>query len=98
MCSHICALKHLSESTESPDNALDELEGGLCALTEGLGQTLAIGTAHGASHAAVHATHAAHASHTTHTTIWTSTVHASSSIHATSVHASAIARSIARVR
>src|SRR5690349_11878582 len=71
MCRHVRAFQHLRESTKGTNNTLDQLEGGLRALSKALRQALRIvriprhaAPVHAASvHAsAVHAT-AVHASH-----------------------------------
>lgn len=76
MSGHIRALQHLSEASKRANNAFNDLESGLGALAEALGETLVLWSTHAAVHASSHAA------------VRTASIHATS-VHAAPVHASA---------
>lgn len=82
---HVGTFKHLGETAKGTHDSFYQLEGGLCALAEGLCETHVVGVT-GHSHAAVHASHAhTHTTHTAHASVHAAvatTVHGSVAAHA----------------
>ncbi len=69
MSRHICTFEHLCEAAKGADDALDDLEGGLRALTEAVGQTVWVVRV------------SLHPSHPTHATVHATAVAAHASVH-----------------